>query len=46
MIPWKPTFRNGPHVKSAFPAVQLKFVFSKKATKIDKIFSVDLTLTT
>ena len=25
--------------------VILKFVFSKKATKIDKIFSVDLTLT-
>ena len=24
----------------------LKFVFSKKATKIDKIFTVDLTLTT
>ena len=24
----------------------LKFVFSKKATKIDKIFAVDLTLTT
>ena len=25
---------------------QLKFVFSKKATKIDEIFTVDLTLTT
>ena len=24
----------------------LKFIFSKKATKIDEIFSVDLTLTT
>ena len=24
----------------------IKFVFSKKATKIDKIFAVDLTLTT
>ena len=24
----------------------LKFIFSKKATKIDKIFTVDLTLTT
>ena len=26
--------------------LQVKFVFSKKATKIDKIFTVDLTLTT
>ena len=26
--------------------MQLKFSFSKKATKIDKIFTVDLTLTT
>jgi hypothetical protein len=26
--------------------ILLKFVFSKKATKIDKIFTVDLTLTT
>ena len=26
--------------------VMLKFVFSKKATKIDKIFTVNLTLTT
>ena len=26
--------------------VVLKFVFSKKATKFDKIFTVDLTLTT
>ena len=25
---------------------QVKFMFSKKATKIDKIFTVDLTLTT
>ena len=25
---------------------QVKFIFSKKATKIDKIFTVDLTLTT
>ena len=24
----------------------VKFVFSKKATKIDKIFTIDLTLTT
>ena len=26
--------------------VYLKFIFSKKATKIDEIFTVDLTLTT
>ena len=26
--------------------IKLKFVFSKKATKIDEIFTVDLTLTT
>ena len=25
---------------------RLKFMFSKKATKIDKIFTIDLTLTT
>ena len=25
---------------------RLKFIFSKKATKIDKIFTIDLTLTT
>ena len=28
-----------------FGSYLLKFVFSKKATKIDKIFTVDLTLT-
>ena len=27
-------------------AVYLKFTFSKKATKIDKIFTIDLTFTT
>ena len=26
--------------------ISVKFVFSKKATKIDEIFTVDLTLTT
>ena len=29
-----------------FKSVLIKFVFSKKATKIEKIFTVDLTLTT
>ena len=28
------------------PSGKLKFVFSKKATKFDKIFAVDFTLTT
>ena len=28
------------------PLCMVKFMFSKKATKIDKIFTVDLTLTT
>ena len=27
-------------------SLQLKFIFSKKATKIDEIFTVDLTVTT
>ena len=30
----------------SFKVSFLKFMFSKKATKIDKIFTVDLTLTT
>ena len=34
------------HLKSVKSYFQLKFVFSKKATKFDKIFTVDLTLTT
>ena len=29
----------------SIPGSLLKFVFSKKATKIDKIFAVDLTFT-
>ena len=33
--------RNGQQIRDSF----LKFVFSKKATKNDKIFTVDLTLT-
>ena len=32
--------------KLAANSLELKFVFSKKATKFDKIFTVDLTLTT
>ena len=32
-------------IYSLCPQFQLKFVFSKKATKIDEIFTVDLTLT-
>ena len=33
-------------VSGRFPDFLLKFVFSKKAKKIDEIFTVDLTLTT
>ena len=42
-IEWQP----GPisFIKDAYLIV-LKFVFSKKATKIDEIFTVDLILTT
>ena len=29
-----------------FYVIRIKFVFSKKATKIDEIFTIDLTLTT
>ena len=31
---------------SFFPVSFIKFVFSKKATKIDEIFTIDLTVTT
>ena len=32
--------------KKSWQQIHVKFVFSKKATKIDEIFNVDLTLTT
>ena len=34
------------HHMESYHTSQVKFVFSKKATKIDEIFTVDLTLTT
>ena len=37
---------KGGEVIADFGEFLLKFVFSKKATKNDKIFTVDLTLTT
>ena len=33
-------------IKRSEMTLKIKFVFSKKATKIDEIFTVDLTLTT
>ena len=34
------------HILSSGRAMILKFMFSKKATKIDEIFTIDLTFTT
>ena len=39
-------FEDGFEILRFEKKLQLKFMFSNKATKIEKIFTVDLTLTT
>ena len=43
LTPWPPTWSLTPLISDMF-ARPLKFMFSKKATKIDKIFTVNLTV--